>query len=58
MDREVWITGIIAVGFVATFAVVAFAPDSIAQRIEACMTQPNTVFNSEGCFPADRVPQK
>lgn len=58
MDKDVWIVGIIAVGFVATIAVVAFAPDAIAKRIEACMSQPNMVFTADGCYQADRMPQK
>jgi hypothetical protein len=58
MDTEVWITGIIAVGFVVTIAIAAWAPDAIAERIKACMTQPNMVYTVEGCFQADNVPLK
>jgi hypothetical protein len=35
-----------------SIAISSFAPDPTAQRISACMTQPNMMYNNfKGCIP-------
>jgi hypothetical protein len=49
-DELKWgVLGVIGVAF--AIAAMGFAPDSISQRIAACMTQPGMQFVDDRCIP-------
>lgn len=49
----------IAIGVIGIFfavAVMSFAPDYMAERIAACMTQPGMQYVSNDCIPITPMP--
>jgi uncharacterized protein YjeT (DUF2065 family) len=53
--NETTLIAVCIVAVVAGLAVSSFAPDSMAQRIEACMIQPNTQYLiGRGCVVLSR----
>jgi hypothetical protein len=54
MDNDVKWLAIMIIGVVFAIAASAFAPNGIAQKIEACMTQPDMQYISGNCVPIVR----
>lgn len=49
----------LAIGVIGMFfaiAIMTFAPDDLAQRIAACMTQPEMQFVDGDCIPITTAP--
>jgi hypothetical protein len=56
MPNEAKWIAIGAIGLFFALAAMMYAPDAIAERIAACMTQPGMQFTEAGCLPVPKEP--